>query len=81
MSTLPTPVRTIKDNIALARRFLDNEHDPIMANYVLRDLQETKDAGLSDIAWAIDRGMACHNDVVYLIEQLEEHLANKEPEE
>lgn len=37
-----------------ARRVLDD--DSHLANYMLRDLKETKAAGLSDLAWALHKG-------------------------
>lgn len=45
-----------------------------MANYMLRDLDATKEADLSDLAWAIHKGNAHKNDVLGLIEHLEKYL-------
>jgi len=46
-----------------------------LANYILRDLPETKDAGLSDLAWALHKDGSLHrNDVLGLIEHLERYL-------
>ena len=63
-------------SIALAKRYLDD--DPHLANFILRDLLEVKEAGLSDLAWAIHREGGSKNDVLYLIEQLEAYLEGKE---
>jgi len=61
------------NNINLAKRYLDT--DPHLANFVLRDLDATKEAGLSDLAWAGHRDGNLHkNDVKFLIELLEKHL-------
>ena len=46
-----------------------------LANYMLRDLDATKDAGLSDLAWAIHKDGAAHkNGVLGLVESLEKYL-------
>ena len=45
-----------------------------LANYMLRDLDATKEAELSDLAWAIHNNYGCKNDVIGLIELLERHL-------
>ncbi len=58
-----------------ARRVLDD--DPHLANYMLRDLKETNDAGLSDLAWALHKGTPHKNDVLGLIESLEKFLEVK----
>ena len=66
--------------INLAKRQLDKgDYDSVdMANYMLRDLDATKEAGLSDLAWAIHRGNAHKNDVLSLIEYLEKYLSQLE---
>lgn len=62
--------------INLAKRELEKgDYDSVhMANYILRDLDATKEAKLSDLSWAIHRGNAFKNDVLGLIEHLENHL-------
>ena len=62
--------------ITLAKKELDRgDYSSIhMANYVIRDLEATRQAGLSDLAWAMDRGNLCKNDVLGLIEHLEKFL-------
>lgn len=51
------------------------EDDPHLANYMLRDTDEVKDAGLLDLAWAIHKSGTVHkNDVLGLIEHLVEYL-------
>lgn len=62
----------IREAIALARRQLDS--DPHLANYILRDCQELKAAGLDDLAWALHRDWPHKNDVLQLIEHLERYL-------
>jgi len=62
--------------INLAKRELEKgDYNSVnTANYMLRDLDATKEADLSDLAWAIHRGNACKNDVLGLIEHLEKYL-------
>ncbi len=69
-----------RNAINLAKRELEKgDYDSAhMANYILRDLDATKDAGLSDLAWALHRGNAHKNDVLGLIEYLETHLSGAE---
>jgi hypothetical protein len=72
------PSRDVWGEIALAKHYLDES--PHLANYILRDLPETKAAGLSDLAWGMHRG-GCHkNDVLYLIELLEQHCSKAQEE-
>ena len=57
--------------IEQSRRYLDN-HDPYMAAFVLRDLEDTKFLGLTSLAWAMDKAISLsRNDVEFLIELLE----------
>lgn len=70
--------------INLAKRELEvGDYDaPHLANYYLRDLNATKEAGLSDLAWAIHGSGNIHkNDVLGLIEHLEKYLLKDEAEE
>lgn len=62
--------------IDLAKKELEKgDYESVkIANYFLRDLDATKEAELSDLAWAIHRGNAHKNDVLGLIEHLEKHL-------
>lgn len=64
------------DAINLAKKTLrKGDYDSVnIANYFLRDLDATKEADLSDLAWAIHSGNACKNDVLGLIEHLEKYL-------
>lgn len=55
----------------LAKSYDDSIH---LANYILRDLDATKEAKLSDLAWAMHEGNLCKNDVLGLIKHLEKHL-------
>ena len=57
--------------IELSKGNADSVH---LANYILRDLDEVKDAGLTDLAWAIHQGTPHRNDVLGLIERLENYL-------
>ncbi len=62
--------------INLAKRELEKgDYDSVdIANYLLRDLDATKEAELSDLSWALHKGDACKNDVLGLIEHLVNHL-------
>lgn len=62
--------------INLAKRELaKGDYDSVRsANYMLRDLDATREAGLSGLAWAIHKGTAHKNDVLGLIEYLEDYL-------
>ena len=62
--------------IESARRQLDR--DPHLANFMLRDLPEVKELGLSELAWAMHRdGSLSKNDVLGLIEGLEAALGEE----
>ena len=68
--------------INLAKRELEKgDADSIsLANYMLRDLDATKAAELSDLAWALHKDANIHkNDVLGLIEHLEKWLDETEP--
>ena len=73
-------IKRARDAIVLARRELDRgDGDSFhLANYALRDLQATKDAGLSDLSWAMHENNLCKNDVLALIEYLEKYLEGLE---
>ena len=63
--------------INLAKReLLKGDYDSVIsANYFLRDLDATKEADLSGLAWAIHRDGGAHkNDVLGLIEHLGKYL-------
>lgn len=63
----------IREAIAQARLNLE-EGCPHLANYVLRDFAEVKEAGLDDLAWSMHRHPPHKNDVLFLIERLEAWL-------
>ena len=52
-----------------------------LANYMLRDLEVTKEAGLSDLSWAMYRNPIHRNDVLGLIRHLESYLDKEEVKE
>ena len=67
--------------IAQAKKELDKgDWDSIhLANYILRDLKATKEAELSDLAWALHQDGCLHrNDVLGLTEHLEKFLGIQE---
>lgn len=58
--------------ILTAKKFLA-KREPDMAAFVLRDLKDTQEKGLNDMAWAMcQSGYVHENDVKFLIDQLEE---------
>jgi len=61
--------KTIKE----AKQQLENNNAQL-ANYILRGLQIVKDAGLSDLSWAMHREGCCKNDVLGLIEYIENYI-------
>ena len=61
----------VKEAIIEAKKQLDT--DPHLANYILRDLEITKEADLSDLSWALHREGCCKNDVIGLIEHIERY--------
>ncbi len=72
---------TALKTIVQAKKELDKgDYDSIhLANYILRDLEATKEADLSDLAWALHQDGYLHkNDVLGLIEHLEKFLGIKE---
>jgi len=76
----PTKEQIAREAIILAKRELDKgDYDSVhSANYALRDLEITKEAGLSDLAWAMHKGNLHKNDVLGLIEHIERFLGSKE---
>ncbi len=60
------------DWINKARQYVDT--DAHLANYMVRDLPETKEAGLDDLAWAMHRQSPSRNDVIWLLDKLEKTL-------
>jgi len=68
----------VKEAIIEAKKQLDT--DPHLANYILRDLEITKEAGLSDLSWAMYRQGCCKNDVIGLIEYIERYTKEADHE-
>ena len=58
----------IRKLIEDAKGAIEIHHDPHMANYILRDTQEVKDADLSDLSWSMHKNYCVDNDVYFLIE-------------
>ena len=69
-------IQVARRTIILAKKQLEKgDFDSVhLANYMLRDLDATKGAGLSDLAWALHRNQVHKNDVLGLIRLLETHL-------
>ena len=68
-------IEATRELIKQSRDLLENEPwDVNLANYVLRDCQAVKEAGLSNLAWSIHKNTASKNDVLFLIEELEKFL-------
>lgn len=66
-------------NLAKRELGLGTGESVSLANYYLRDLDATKEAGLFDLAWAIHQDGSAHkNDVLGLIEHLEIYLSQLE---
>ena len=65
-------IDTAKKAIELAKFNIEN--DPHLANYILRDLEVTEKAGLSDLSWALHKEGCCKNDVLGLIEYIEKYI-------
>jgi hypothetical protein len=65
-----------------AQRFLD-QYEPIMAAYVLRDLEITKQAGLDRLMWVANKYGCVHNDIQPVVDQLRalnaQNLENHDP--
>lgn len=55
-----------------AKKHIDE--DPHLSNYILRDLNVLKEAGLADLSWSMHKEGCVKEDVEYLISQLEKHL-------
>lgn len=58
--------------INLAKTRLDD--DPHLANFILRSLDATKEAQLTNLSWAMHQSGCSKSDVISLIEHLEKHL-------
>lgn len=56
-----------------AKRQLEN-NDPLLANYILRDLEILKKAKLDDLSWAMDKQGCCKEDVLALIEYIQKYI-------
>ena len=66
--------------LSQARKMLKKEPwDAHIANYVVRDCEAVKRAGLDDLAWSMHKGDPTVNDVEYLLERLEQFL-NQQPQ-
>ena len=76
-------IATARNAISRAKEQLDKEDSDSahLANYLLRDLKATKEAGLSDLSWEMHRNNLHKNDVFGLIEHLENYLRVKEGEQ
>lgn len=48
--------------------------DPVMANYMVRDLWVTNAAGLKDLSWAMDKEGASSGEVRDLLDKISEHM-------
>ena len=59
-----------------AKQTIGNHYDPSMPVFMCRDLQIVKDAGLSDLAWALcSPNSYCHkNDVIGFFELLDKYV-------
>jgi hypothetical protein len=64
----------IRALIEQAKNEIEEHNDPHIANYILRDTQEVKNAGLSELSWAMHKNYCVANDVYGLIELLEKWL-------
>ena len=73
-------VTALKTIVQAKKELNKGDYDSIhLANYILRDLEATKEADLSDLAWALHQDGYLHkNDVLGLIELLEKFLGIKE---
>ena len=70
-------IETARRGIELARRSLD---DPTLAAYIVRDLPETKAAGLSDLAWSMARTYCTRDEAEDLLVKLEAYINQLEGE-
>jgi len=71
----------LKETLELVRRLLNTKRagDLKLAVYVMRDLEATKQVGLDDLAWAMDReGNCSHSEVVWLVDEVERRWQEKE---
>ena len=64
-------VKGFTGSLDQAQRFLD-QYEPIMAAYVLRDLEITKQAGLDRLMWVANQYGCVHNDIQPVVHQLRE---------
>ena len=61
--------------LELAKAQLEKEPwDSNLANYMVRDLEATEKADLSDLSWSIHRNVSSANEVRFLLEELERAL-------
>jgi hypothetical protein len=63
--------------IASARRRL-YLNDPDLAVYMVRDLPETKAAGLDDLCWALHHGSATRREAEDVLDRLEEWVKKEQ---
>lgn len=67
---------TARAAIETARKFADND-DVQLGWYVLRDLEATKRAGLTDLAWSGHKqGDVTKGELLWFIEELERYLSS-----
>ncbi len=69
-----------ENSIKMAKKELEKgDYGSIhLANYILRDLEITKEANLYDLSWALHQGNSSKNDVLGLIEYIERYLKDIE---
>ena len=68
--------------IAQAREYIQGDvmyNDINLAVYMVRDLQATKDAGLSDLAWSMYKEHGTKSEAIYLLDEIEYFIKYNSP--
>ena len=71
-------IERVRKEIELAHCHLDD--DPMLAAYIVRDLAETKAAGLDELAWSMAQTYCTRDEAEDLLNKLETYLNQLEGE-
>lgn len=56
------------------RKFLEPRRDYTLVAFLVRDMQVTRDAGLTDLAWTMSKNHHAHSEAEWLLDELEKQL-------
>ncbi len=66
--------RELKAAIKAAREELTRDYQTNLAVFMVRDFEEVREVGLSDLAWSMYREYCTVNEVVWLLDEIEKRV-------